>query len=92
MRTILTGAAVVTLLVGAVSSAQADCRCRARGVVATHGQTVCIQTHQGMRLARCEKVSNMSSWTFLEAPCPQAARSRPAVALAHTPHSHSDLH
>ena len=62
------------LLAGATSPATADCTCRGPGVVAHHGQTVCLRTPSGLRLARCEMVLNNSSWTFLPDPCPEASR------------------
>jgi hypothetical protein len=65
--------AATASLLAASQPAAADCQCRAEGVVATHGQTLCIPTPNGMRLARCSKVSNVSSWTFLDGPCPVAA-------------------
>ena len=61
------------LIEAAYATAAADCTCRARGVTATHGQTLCIRTPDGTRLARCEKVSNVSSWRFLTGACPVAA-------------------
>ena len=67
----LIGAGLLLLLFG--DGAAAECKCRARGVVAAEGQTLCIWTPEGTRLARCGKVSNVASWTFLEGPCPQAA-------------------
>ena len=76
MRAVL-AVTVAALLAGAgAAPAEAPCKCRARGVVATEGQTLCIWTPQGVRLARCGKVQNVSSWTFLDAPCPQAALDR----------------
>jgi hypothetical protein len=59
------------------TAAHADCTCRARGLVAEHGQTMCINTPSGYRLARCDKVSNIASWTFLDGACPQIA-TRPS--------------
>jgi hypothetical protein len=56
-------------------NASADCTCWARGVVAGHGQTICLRTPQGQRLARCDKVLNVASWTFLPGPCPLADRT-----------------
>ena len=72
MRPILLSLALL-LIEAALATAAAECTCRARGVTATHGQTLCIRTPQGTRLARCEKVSNVSSWRFLNGPCPLAA-------------------
>ncbi len=64
------------LIAASAVSAAADCTCRARGVLATHGETLCIRTPQGMRLARCDKVSNIASWTFLGGECPQIISER----------------
>ena len=64
----------MALLATAASPVEADCLCRAPGIIAHHGQTVCINTPSGVRLARCEMVLNNSSWTFLAEPCPQASR------------------
>jgi len=79
--------AAATLLIAATAgSAEADCTCRARGVLATHGETLCIRTPQGLRLARCDKVSNVASWTFLGGECPQVISEqseRPAAAAGH---------
>jgi hypothetical protein len=72
------------LLIAAPTNAAANCSCRAPGVTATHGQTLCIRTPEGARLARCEKVSNVSSWRFLNGPCPIAAVP-PAIPSAAMP-------
>jgi hypothetical protein len=77
MRPILASAAVVVLVGAVSSSASADCTCRARdGIRATLGETICIPTPSGTRLARCDQVLNNTSWTFLDAPCPQAMLDR----------------
>ena len=41
-----------------------------------HGETVCLQTPTGLRLARCEMVLNNTSWKFLPDACPQASPRR----------------
>jgi hypothetical protein len=90
MRTIPAALAAL-LAVALVSPASATCKCRARGVIAAEGQTLCIRTPDGVRLARCGKVLNVASWIFLDGACPQAALegagavstagfSRPALA------------
>jgi hypothetical protein len=53
----------------ATSAANADCACLFAGGAVEHGQTACIQTAKGKQLARCEKVLNNSSWTFLDESC-----------------------
>ena len=77
--------ACLTALVAwlAADLAGAACTCRAKGVVASEGQTLCIRTPQGPRLARCDKVSNITSWTFLSGPCPQAALDPDRSRAAH---------
>jgi hypothetical protein len=74
MRLMITGLIAAVLTGAASSPANADCTCRGPGVVAKHGQTVCLRTPAGLRLARCEMVLNNSSWTFLPEPCPEASR------------------
>ena len=55
--------------------ASAGCTCRAQDVVANEGEVVCINTPLGQRLARCDKVLNNTSWTFLPGACPIALRT-----------------
>jgi hypothetical protein len=74
MRMILIASASV-LLVGAQASAGTNCTCRGPGVEATLGQTVCLKTATGLRLARCEMVLNNTSWKFLSDSCPEASRA-----------------
>lgn len=69
--------------------ASADCTCRSRDVVANEGEVVCLNTPLGQRLARCDKVLNNSSWTFLQGACPTASLTlnpaRHALARLHNP-------
>jgi hypothetical protein len=51
--------------------------CRAIGSVAEQGETVCINTHAGQRLARCGMVLNVSSWTFLQDGCAPGEPAQP---------------
>lgn len=53
--------------------ASAGCTCRAKDVVANEGEVVCLNTPLGQRLARCDKVLNNTSWTFLGT-CPTVSR------------------
>ena len=64
-------AAFSLALAASAGSAQADTTCRARDVFAMQGQILCIPTPEGPRLARCDTVVNVTSWTFLEKPCPR---------------------
>jgi len=77
-------------LVVSASSASADCTCRSRDVVANEGEVVCLNTPLGQRLARCDKVLNNTSWTFLQGACPTASRTpltpaRHALVRLHNP-------
>ena len=78
----------IGLFIG-TAPASADCTCRSRDVVATEGEVVCLNTPLGQRLARCDKVLNNTSWTFLQGACPTASRTlnpaRHALARLHNP-------
>jgi hypothetical protein len=71
--------AVAAMLIGGAlaTPASAECTCRGPGVTAKHGETVCLQTPAGLRLARCEMVLNNASWTFLPDACPEASLEKP---------------
>jgi hypothetical protein len=69
MKAILASIAVLLLSSASASAAPLSISCRAIGTVAEQGQTLCIQTPDGARLARCGMVLNVSSWTFLGQPC-----------------------
>ena len=68
-----------------------DCTCRAAGgIEIPEGETICLKTASGSQLARCERVLNNTSWTFLNTPCPTARLSPipaepAAVAASATP-------
>ena len=70
LRSVLLALALTALLAGdATAGADPNCQCRAFGTVARLGQVVCLQLPAGPRLARCEKVLNNTSWTFLPGRC-----------------------
>lgn len=48
------------------------CTCRANGRDFQMGETACLRTSQGTRLARCVMVLNNSSWETLQQSCPSA--------------------
>jgi hypothetical protein len=48
----------------------ADCTCRAAGQNIHVGETTCLATASGPRLAICDMQQNVTSWRFLTAPCP----------------------
>jgi len=62
-------ALVFCTTVGVTRPAEADCKCLYAGGIAKQGETACIKTASGPRLARCEMVLNNSSWTVLDRPC-----------------------
>jgi hypothetical protein len=51
------------------AAAAADCTCRAQSRQFEQGQTACLSTPKGPRLATCGMVLNNSSWEFSETPC-----------------------
>jgi hypothetical protein len=64
-------------------NAAADCICRAHGREFAHGQTACLMSPKGPRLATCGMVLNNSSWEFSEAPCTVSGVAKPgALRLA----------
>ncbi len=46
-----------------------SCTCKYLGGDAKQGETRCIKTASGPKLARCEMVLNNSSWTVLDEKC-----------------------
>jgi hypothetical protein len=54
---------------------QPPCTCRGTdGRQFQMGETICLRTAEGSRIARCEMVINNPSWTPTATPCPQASR------------------
>jgi hypothetical protein len=61
---------VVALPATAVTASQAaDCVCRAQGREFELGQTVCLASPKGPRIATCGMVLNNTSWQFSDTPC-----------------------
>ena len=52
--------------------ASANCICLNRGVEVVEGNTACIKTANGGRMALCEKNLNVTNWKFLGEECPTA--------------------
>ena len=52
-----------------VSPASADCTCRSQGRDYELGQSICLQSPKGARIATCGMVLNNTSWQFSETPC-----------------------
>jgi hypothetical protein len=66
-----------------ISAAAADpnCICRARGKEFELGQSTCLASPKGPRVATCGMVLNNTSWQFTDTPCvisqvPEAAPDR----------------
>ena len=61
---------------GDVVQAQAhdpmDCYCRAQGKTFAVGETACLRTSEGPRVAECGMVLNNTSWQFTARPCPES--------------------
>jgi hypothetical protein len=78
-----TGAVVaLAMLAGTAplsTSAGENCRCRANGQFFDLGDTVCIRTPAGLKLAQCQMALNNTSWTVVRDSCP-TARSTPLSA------------
>jgi hypothetical protein len=97
MRRSLPGVLVVLAgIAGGISAAAADCTCRSQGRDFELGQSTCLQTPKGARIATCGMVLNNTSWTFTETPgvvsdasdAPAAAEPARAAAHDHTHHRH----
>jgi|1186.fasta_scaffold569146_2 hypothetical protein len=50
----------------------AECFCRAQGTTFAVGQTACLRTSEGPRIAECGMVLNNTSWRFTQRPCPES--------------------
>ena len=51
------------------------CRCRFGGTAYRLGDTVCMSTHMGVQLARCDLVLNNTSWVPIGVPCTMSSRA-----------------
>ena len=49
-----------------------DCYCRAQGKTYAVGETACLRTSEGPRVAECGMVLNNTSWQFTARPCPES--------------------
>jgi hypothetical protein len=50
----------------------AECFCRAQGTTFAVGQTACLRTSEGPRVAECGMVLNNTSWHFTQRACPES--------------------
>ena len=67
--TVLVALGLLALTGGGITAARGEPGCRAIGMEARQGETLCIPTPEGQRMASCGMVLNVSSWTFLTEPC-----------------------
>lgn len=70
----LGSAAAQTVPQGQITPAAEDppCFCWADGRKIAEGQTACIRTSTGRRLAACDRVINMMSWRVSDEICPES--------------------
>ena len=62
----------------------AECTCRSQGRDYELGQSVCLQTPKGARIATCGMVLNNTSWQFSDTPC--VISDAPAPQHRHASH------
>lgn len=68
---------------GVISGATGEpipCRCRYRESDYRLGDTVCMSTHLGVQLARCDLFLNNTSWVPIGVPCTMSRRPAPPPA------------
>lgn len=72
---------LLALIAGAPSHAQhaqtpghnpIDCYCRAQGRTFAPGETICLKTAEGPRVAQCQMAINVMSWSITSRPCPES--------------------
>lgn len=81
MGAILVAIVLATMAASAGAAQTPVISCRAIGMTAEQGETMCVRTNLGPRMARCGMVLNVSSWTFLAERCElQPASEPPAEA------------
>ena len=55
-----------------LSRNHADCFCRAQGRLFAYGESACLRTPEGPRMAECRMETNVTSWTVTAKPCPES--------------------
>jgi len=65
-----------------VAAADPDCTCRARGQAFELGQSTCLPSPKGPRMATCGMVFNNTSWQFTDTPC-VISQALPNEPIAH---------
>jgi hypothetical protein len=87
LRNLRVGAVILATfaVVGAfvvAAGAEPNCTCRARGRSFELGQSACLQTPKGPRIAVCVMVLNNTSWQISETPCIGADARPPGQVMA----------
>lgn len=49
-----------------------DCWCRAQGRIFAIGESICLRTAAGGRMAECRMETNVTSWGITDQPCPES--------------------
>ena len=49
-----------------------QCYCRAQGHMFALGESVCLRTAEGPRMAECRMVTNVMSWGITDRACPES--------------------
>ena len=49
-----------------------DCYCRAKGRTFAPGESICLRTAEGGRIAECRMVTNVMSWGITDRACPES--------------------
>jgi hypothetical protein len=68
MRALVLLALIIDALLSA-ASADPNCICHARGKEFELGQSTCLASPKGPRIATCGMVLNNTSWQFTDTPC-----------------------
>jgi hypothetical protein len=89
----LTSLVALAGIASGMTAAVADCTCRSQGRNFELGQSACLQTPKGARIATCSMVLNNTSWQFTDTPCvvsrTQDREAEPARGAAHDHDQHA---
>ena len=73
--------AILVVLTANAAHAGPNCTCRYKGADVALGQSVCMKTPDGPRMARCDRVLNNTSWKITDGPCPFVQAPTPGSDL-----------
>ncbi|WP_306145009.1 hypothetical protein [Roseibium sp. MMSF_3412] len=69
LAALTTGVGLVFLSTAALAQ-NISCTCRYKGSDYGVGESICLKSPDGMKMATCSMVLNNTSWKFSNAPCP----------------------